>query len=489
MRQGDSDRGKTDMTDSLFGADAQRGGKYHLYIKIGILLLLILGSLIPLSLVRSLVLERKALSSSVEHELAATWGGAQRIVGPILVVPFEEDELRQVPNPDRTAQAAYVDQLVTTRHLLYLLPEELDIEGRTTTSVRRRGIYEVPLFTADMSFAGRFDPPNLTAIELAPEHRILWDEAWVEAYVSDLSGSLNPIALDWAGLSIPFRVGTEEISGSAQIVAPIALESAEDLSDAAFAFEIALNGSDSIGVLPLGRATRMTLASDWPHPSFFGGMLPASSTISPKGFEANWQVSHFARQLPQQWRDNDVKLDTLISRARVDGLAVRMVESVDHYLKAERSVKYGVLFIVLVCGVLFAFEVMAGGRVHVVQYGFVAAAVCIFFLLLLSLSEVLGFALAYAVSAAMSLLLIAPYAAKIGQSWRQGATAGALLAGVYGYLYVTLQSEDHALIMGSLLLFAALAALMFATRNVDWYALAPAAQRQADSQVNRSGQA
>ena len=489
MRHGDSDRGKTDMTDSLFGADAQRGGKYHLYIKIGILLLLILGSLVPLSLVRSLVLERKALSSSVEHELAATWGGAQRIVGPILVVPFEEDELVQMPNPDRSALAAYVDNLVTTRHLLYLLPEELDVDGRTTTSIRRRGIYEVPLFTADMSFAGRFGLPDLEAIDIAPQRRFFWKDAWVEAYISDLSGALNPIVLNWDGRSIPFRIGTEEIAGSAQIVAPLALEGVDDLSEATFAFEIELNGSDSIGALPLGRATRMALASDWPHPSFFGGMLPASSTIGPEGFEANWQVSHFARQLPQQWRDNDVKLDTLISRARVDGLAVRMVESVDHYLKAERSVKYGVLFVVLVCGVLFAFEVMAGGRVHVVQYGFVAAAVCIFFLLLLSLSEVLGFALAYALSAAMSLLLIAPYAAKVSRSWRQGATAGALLAGVYGYLYVTLQSEDHALIMGSLLLFVALAALMFATRNVDWYALAPAAQRQAESQVNRSGQA
>ena len=477
------------MTDSLFGAEAQRGGKYHLYIKLGILLLLVLGSLIPLSMVRSLVLERKALSSSVEQELAATWGGAQRIVGPILVVPFEEDKLVQMPNPDRAAFAAYVDNLVTTRHLLYLLPEELDIAGQTTTSIRRRGIYEVPLFTAGMRFAGRFGPPDLEAIEIAPERRLRWEDAWVEAYISDLSGTLNPIVLNWDGRSIPFRVGTEQVSGSTQIVAPLALQSADALSEAGFSFEIALNGSDSLGVLPLGRSTRMALTSDWPHPSFFGGMLPASSAIGPKGFEANWQVSHFARQLPQQWRDNNVKLAMLINRAKTDGLAVRMVESVDHYLKAERSVKYGVLFVVLVCGVLFAFEVMAGSRVHVVQYGFVAAAVCIFFLLLLSLSEVLGFGLAYAVSTAMSLLLIAPYAAKVGQSWRQGATAGALLAGVYGYLYVTLQSEDHALIMGSLLLFVALAALMFATRNVDWYAIAPAIQRQADSQVNKSGQA
>ncbi|MEO1088124.1 MAG: inner membrane CreD family protein, partial [Acidobacteriota bacterium] len=323
------------MTDLLSGAGAQRGGKYHLYIKIGILVLLILGSLIPLGMVRGLVLERKALSSSVEHQLAATWGGAQRIVGPILVVPFEEDELRQVPSPDRSARAAYVEQLVTTRHLLYLLPEELDIDGRTTTSIRRRGIYEVPLFTADMRFAGRFGPPDLTAIDLAPEHRVLWDEAWVEAYVSDLSGTLNPIVLNWDGRSIPFRVGTEEVSLSAQIVAPLALENAESLSEAAFAFEIELNGSDSIGALPLGRATRMALASDWPHPSFFGGVLPTSSSIGPEGFEADWQVSHFARQLPQQWRDNEVKLDVLISRARGDGLAVRMVESVDHYLKAE----------------------------------------------------------------------------------------------------------------------------------------------------------
>ena len=471
-------------------ATPQSYAKFQVYLKIGFLLLLVLGSLIPLDMVRSLVLERQGLSFSVKQEVSATWGQDQRIVGPILMIPFEEKRITQVRNPIKDAEPAYIDKVVFDRYRLYLLPEALTIDAEASTSIRKRGIYEVPLYTARTQFTGSFGRPDLEALGIGPEDRVLWDKARIEVFVSDLSGSLNAVSLNWGGKEVPFRLDAAEVAGASRIVAPLAALGLERAQSSDFSFDIDLNGSGSLGVLPLGKATEMSLASSWPHPGFTGSALPSDSEITTEGFTAQWQVSHFARQIPQQWRNDLMQVESLVQQAYTKGLLTRLVEPVDHYLKAERSVKYGVLFVVLVCALLFGFEVMAGGRVHFVQYGLIVAALCIFFLLLLSLSEVLGFAAAYAIAAILSVTLIAFYVAKVAGGWRRGGIVTATLAGIYAYLYITLQSEDHAMMMGSLLLFAALAALMFTTRNVDWYRLGSEVQRRAvTSQAGRSGQA
>lgn len=472
------------------GAAPQGRTRLQVYLKIGFLLLLVLGSLIPLEMVRGLVLERQGLSFSVKQEVSATWGRDQQIIGPVLTVPFQEKRVVQVRNPKKDAEPAFVEKVVFDDHRLHLLPEVLDIDAEAASSVRRRGIYEVPLYTARTRFSGSFGRPDLEALGIGPEDKVLWDKARIEVYVTDLSGSLNAISLTWDGRELPFRLDAAAVAGASRIVAPLAGLRPDRGAVSDFAFDVDLNGSGSFGVLPLGKTTEMSLTSSWPHPGFTGGALPSDAEISAQGFTADWQVSHFARQIPQQWRSDLMPVETLVQQAYDKGLLTRLVEPVDHYLKAERSVKYGVLFVVLVCTLLFGFEVMAGGRVHFVQYGLIVAALCIFFLLLLSLSEILGFAAAYAIAAALSVTLVALYVAKVAGGWRRGGLVTGLLAGIYGYLYITLQSEDHAMMMGSLLLFAALAALMFATRNVDWYGLGAEVQRRAPiSQAGRSDQA
>lgn len=472
------------------GDKPENHGRLQIYFKTGFLFLLVLGSLIPLEMVRSLVLERQGLSDAVKQEVSATWGQDQRIVGPILMVPFEEKRIVQVPNPDKDATQPFVDKVVFDQRRFYLLPEALEITADAASSVRRRGIYEVPLYTLRSRFSGSFAGPDPEALGIGPDDRVLWDKARIEVYVADLSGSLNAISLDWAGRQVPFRLDSTEVAGSSRIVAPLAALAEARRWPADFSFEVDLNGSGSFGVLPVGKTTRMTLTSSWPHPGFTGSVLPAASEITPEGFTADWEVSHFARQLPQQWRSDLIEVHGVVQQSYAKGLVTRLIEPVDHYLKAERSVKHGVLFVVLVCAVIFAFEVMAGGRVHFIQYGLIAAVLCIFFLLLLSLSEVLGFTAAYATAAVLSLALIALYVTKAAGGRRRGGGVALLLTGIYGYLYITLESEDHALLLGSFLLFGALAAVMFATRNLDWYALGGAVQRRAStSQAGRSDQA
>lgn len=461
-------------------AKAQTGPRnYQLYFKIAFLVLLVLGSLIPLTLVRVLVLEREGLSQTVKREVSATWGQDQRILGPVLTIPFDEHRIVQVPNPDKDSRVPFVDKEVVTRKLIHLLPETLAIEAEVATSVRRRGIYEVPLYTLKSRFDGGFGRPDLEVLGIEPQDVVLWDKARIEVFVADLSGSLNAVALDWGGEVIPFRLDGEAESYASRIVAPLPSLAPGQAWPEAFGFALDLNGSGSLGVMPLGKATQMSLASGWPHPGFTGSVLPVRSDISASGFTADWEVSHFARQIPQQWRSDRMTLQDLLQRSYSSGLITRLVEPVDHYLKTERSVKHGVLFVLLISAVIFAFEVMTGGRVHFIQYGMIAAALCIFYLLLLSFSEILGFAPAYAIAAGLSVSLITLYVAKIAGGWRRGGIVGAVLGAVYGYLYTTLQSEDHALIMGALLLFFALAALMFATRNVDWYSLGGQALRPA----------
>ena len=463
-------------------AAAQTGPRnYQLYFKIAFLVFLILGSLIPLTLLWALVLERAGLSESVKREVSATWGQDQQILGPVLTIPYDEHRIVQVANPVKDSPLPFVDKEVVERKLIHLLPETLNIEAEVATSIRRRGIYEVPLYTLKSRFDGSFGRPDLEVLGIEPADVVFWDKARIEVFVSDLSGSLNAVALDWDGQVIPFRLDSELESFASRIVAPLPSLAPDQAGPEAFGFALDLNGSGSLGVMPLGKATRMTLASSWPHPGFVGSVLPVRSEISDSGFTADWEVSHFARQIPQQWRSDRMTLQDLLQRSYGSGLMTRLVEPVDHYLKTERSVKHGVLFVLLISAVIFAFEVMTGGRVHFIQYGMIAAVLCIFYLLLLSFSEILGFASAYAIAAGLSVALIALYVAKIARNWRRGGIVGGVLGAVYGYLYTTLQSEDHALVMGALLLFFTLAALMFATRNVDWYNLGGQALRPARS--------
>ncbi len=445
--------------------------RHQTYVKLVILGLLVAASLLPLRSIRGLIVERQETSLAVEEEIVGSWGGGQRIVGPVLVVPLATDSAnRDVTSSDMETGITYAEadeSPIIDR--LFIMPESLSIDVALRPQVRRRGIYEVMLYTAEATISGTFAPPDLEALGIADDGRWQWDKPRIEVYVYDNRGIIDAGDLDWNGASLPFQAGDSETSQLVVSLPP--LDSARAARPLSFSFKLDLKGSLSFGFTPLGGKTAATIRSPWPHPSFYGGFPPIETAVTAEGFEARWELSRFERELKRAWLGNDDTIERIRLRAAISGALVALIFPVDHYLKSERSVKYGILFVILVSCVIFVFEIISGARVHPVQYGMVAAALCLFFLLLVSLSEAIGFGAGYLLAAGLTVALLSYYIAAVLRSRRRGAALAGLLAVVYGYMYLTLRSEDHALLLGSLLLFGVLASAMIVTRGFDWYAV------------------
>jgi inner membrane protein len=252
-----------------------------------------------------------------------------------------------------------------------------------------------------------------------------------------------------------------------------------------FRIALSLLGTEKLDIVPVGATTAVSLRSPWPHPSFGGRILPEAGTkVSGEGFSANWRTSHFATNLAQlhQRCVATHQCDAFTQHS----LTVSFIEPVDLYQTVERAVKYGFLFIGLTFAAFFLFEILKRLAIHPIQYALVGIALAVFFLLLVSLSEHLGFGPAYAIAAACCVALIGYYVGHVLKNMRRGAIFGFALAALYGLLYVVLRLEDHALLMGSLLVFACVAAALVATRRVDWYTLAVITPVPEDSPERKS---
>ena len=435
-----------------------RGRRYQAYIKPFVIGFLVLASLIPLQGIRGLVLERQQISHDVAQEIAASWGGEQRVAGPVLVLPV---------SPRRDVGHGTYDGIAPERKpapgrankFIVVLPETLMVNGTMLPQTRQRGIYETQLYTQSMTLSGKFARPDLAALGVAAEN-VNWDDARILLYVSDIGGIIDAPTLDWNGDTSELRATGEKkkVAGTTVPLAGI-----DDASwPTAYSLKLSINGSRSIGVSPIADKTRVEIASPWQHPSFLGSHLPIESEIDEDGFWAKWELSHFAHLRPSSWLSFVETPSWLTEHAASDAVLIRLVTPVDHYLMSERSVKYGLLFVILVSCVLFVFETLADIRIHPVQYTMVAAALCLFFLLLVSLSEIIGFAGGYLIASTMTTALLAFYIATIARSFKRGGVLAGLLGAVYGYMFLTLVSEDHALLLGSLLLFIALGLTMIA---------------------------
>ena len=232
----------------------------------------------------------------------------------------------------------------------------------------------------------------------------------------------------------------------------------------AFTVDLVFNGSVSLTVAPVARETRVSLASDWPHPSFSGAFLPDDRQVTPSGFTAAWKIPHLARSVPEAWSLAEAGLERLQPFA----FGVRMIEPVDFYSLVNRAVKYGIMFVALAFMAVFCLELISGRRVHPVQYLFTGIALVFFYVLLLSLAEHLGFAPAYLAASAATGAMLALYVGAAIRSVRKGLVMLAVFAAIYGILYLILQLEDYALLAGAILGFVALTVVMFVTLRVDW---------------------
>jgi inner membrane protein len=424
---------------------------------------MILVLIVPLVLINDLTSERAARREGVFKEVTAVWGGPQTISGPVLSIPYTILDAR----PEKPAGAIDGGPR-RLRCVLRVAAEEATVDVTAEPEIRRRGIFEAPVYTAKVHASGRFSRPDV-ALFGADVESIEWQEARLSIGLRDLNGVASQPRMSWDGQPLEVEPGTGEVPAPALTARVPALATAAPGARLAYDVRLAVRGGRSLLLAPLAKASKVTMASAWPSPSFGGARLPDRYQVAAGGFSAEWSLSAFGRTLPQSWTDG--KLTPAAAQEQMDKQAfgVTLATPVDVYQQADRSTKYGLLFVALTFLAFFLVETLRKLSVHPVQYLMVGSALCLFYLLLLSLSEHVGFTPAYLVAAASTVALIGGYAKSALRGTPAALMVTGLLVALYGCLYVLLQLEDYALMAGSLMLFAVLAVVMFVTRRVDWY--------------------
>ncbi|WP_312706152.1 cell envelope integrity protein CreD [Stenotrophomonas sp.] len=419
---------------------------------------LILLLLIPLMMIRSVISERSSYRDDAFSRVAESRAGTQQLIGPVRVVPWVERQQVEVVD----AHGVKKTEVQTTEGQWLQVPSTLDVNGELLPSQRSVGLFKVPVYSWNGQIKATF-----AADDYPVKAGRVYGQPYVALGVSDARGLVGTPNLRVDGKQVRLQpgVGAADALGRGlhAPVAGLADASGGSLAASSVELELRLDGSRALSVVPLGDDNQIALRSSWPHPSFTGAFLPNERRVDAQGFDARWAVSSLASDAQHQLRKGG-DLDA-------QAVAVSLVDPVDSYTQADRASKYGVLFIVLTFVGFILFELIKALRIHPLQYLMVGLALAIFFLLLISLSEHIAFWQAYLVSAVACIGLQAVYLANVLGHWKRGLGFAAMLTVLYGALYGLLVSENNALLMGSLLLFAILAVAMWVTRRVDWYAL------------------
>jgi len=420
----------------------------------------------PLAIVEGLIAEREYRYQDVLREIGDLWGGRQSLIGPVLVIPVDERTKVVTRSESRSAWIEEEEKEVVQRRHAIVLPDVLSIDATIAHETRHRAIYDTVVYATDATLTGSFAVPDEAALTTGkPNTTVQWRQAFLVLGLGDSSAiqAVSDAQIDGRPLSLESgtRLGSLVRDG---FHAPLAIDgpSAVPLG---FSFALDLRGSERFAFAPLGRTTTADIEADWPHPSFDGAYLPVAHEIDGDGFAARWEIPHLARALPQYWLQGSAEGEDIMSIERFSS-GVRLYQPVDLYQLTTRAAKYGMLFVGLTLLCFFILECATGRRLHLIQYGVVAGALVLFFLLLLSLAEHIGFAAAYLVAALAKIAVIALYARAILEEWRQAAVVGVVLTGLYALLYFILRSQDHALLAGALTLFLALIGTMLATRRL-----------------------
>ncbi|EIP0121289.1 cell envelope integrity protein CreD [Vibrio alginolyticus] len=406
---------------------------------------------IPLSMVTGLISERSYRQDEVRNDIARSSSGEQRIIGPFIMVNYTETSYRD-------------DKVQIKERRKFLLPSTFDMSANLDSFEKYRGIYRARLYKAQVALKGTFDADDLAALQgLDIENMSL------VVGIEDSRGLIRLDDMTMAGADIEVAPGT----GLDQL--PQGFHSALTLADVnpaqplAFDLNFLLQGMGQLQVTPIGSQTTVELSSAWAHPSFIGDYLPVSSEVSEDGFNAQWASNNFSTNIAQLFQ-SCLSSNHACHELEQRQMGVDLIDPVDHYLKSHRAVNYSLLVITLVFASFFLLELFQARPVHPVQYGFIGLALALFYLLLISMSEHLGFNWAYVVSAVASTGLLSVYVSGMLSNTKYGAIFGACLLTLYGLLFGLLQAESYALVMGTLLCFAILSFTMVITRNIDWYA-------------------
>ncbi|MBT5151907.1 MAG: cell envelope integrity protein CreD [Flavobacteriales bacterium] len=416
-------------------------------LSIAVLALLLL---IPAGLIQNLIREREYTQENAINEMTSVWGGEQMLVGPYLTVPF--DAPYTVTNSDGTEEISYA------RNYLYVLPEFLNGAVDVQPETRKLGIYEAVVYRGEANMQGEFKLPDWTKAGVDPKY-IHWDKVTLNVGISDLRGVEGAFDFEWNEAALPLSSGlvTNDIYWSG-VHSPVAIESQEELR---FKFSTTLRGSRRFSVVPLGKQTTFSMVSPWAEPNFEGSFATTKYEPTAEGFSAHWEVSHLNRNYPQSW------VGKKYTPAN-DFFGTEFIKTVDNYSKSTRVAKYAILIIALTFMVFYFSELIKGAKVNALQYVLVGLALVLFYTLLLSFSEHIGFNAAYLVAALMTVLMEFFYARSVLGSTKLAAYVAATLTLLYSFIFILIQLKDFALLAGSLGLFVILAGIMFISRRIQW---------------------
>ena len=439
----------SDLVANLVGA--VRNSMLIRVLLIGFLVLLLQ---IPIAMIDGLIGARTTTHDQAVEDVTGKWGREQTVLGPVLVVPYLKRSTGGAEGGQGKARAQV--------RFASFLPETLQADGRIDTEMRYRGIFGVPVYTIGLQVKGAFARPDFSEWGVGSED-VLWDRAELWVRISDARAIQSQATLTWNGQEIAFAPGVGEFGGeNSGIHAP--MKGRLGGRQHVFSFPLNLKGSVGAYFAPLGKETTVALASNWTNPSFQGNWLPAERSVRSDGFQSKWVIPWLGRNFPQSWSSES----TVAHEIDKATFGVQLLPPIDPYRMSQRSVKYEALFLGLTFLSFWLFEVLVRRRLHSLQYLLVGAAMCLFYLLLLSLSEHLGFLPAYVLASVAVAGLITGYSRAILRRGGWAAIVGGLVAALYAYLYVLLNNEDYALLIGAVGLFAILAAVMYLTRTIDW---------------------
>ncbi len=454
-------------------------------VKLAIAVLIAVALMVPLLMVYGLLWDRQQQAETAQASIGQGWGGQQTIAGPVIVIPYRATEQQTVTENGRD-----VTRTVETVRNLYLSPQTNKADVVIKPEKRRKAIYETVVYESQV--AGRADfvlPADIARYGVARE-ALLLDRAELRLGISDARGLVDGNSLSVNGAAVPLQPGKGLLStGNSGTFAFVDWTGAAPMT---VDYRIGVRGLGDFRLVPRGVDTRWTVKSSWPNPSFGGDFLPATRKVGAEGFTATYAIPNLALGQAQVLtgdlsapnvsyggggRTDAMAVETAVADAAASAeasggtakaVAISLIEPVDLYSQVDRSIKYGFLFIGFTFVAFLMFDVIAGARVAAAEYLLTGVALVLFFVLLLAFAEVIGFTPAYLTASGAIIGLLAAYSAAVLRSWKRARFLAAMLIGLYALLYVLLNLEAYSLLIGSVLMFIALAGVMYMTRGVDW---------------------
>ncbi len=441
-------------------------------LSIGFLMLILL---IPSSWIDDIIGERQDRAVAVMAEVADKWSGSQTLTGPLLVIPYKVQEVI-----DRGKEGKEVREYVQNA---FFLPESLQVSGKINPEILHRGIFDAVVYESALDIKSTFKAPDFKSLSI-PEEMIIWKDAHLVLGISDVRGisdQFNFSAFNHTLQAEPSNnIGViVETKGSQPsfsydrnnapaetftkngIIVRLQATSADDVTGQV-AVKLKLKGSNRLDFIPAGKTTTVDLQGAWADPSFDGEFLPASREITENDFKATWKILHFNRPFSQQWIGQDQHLQS-------SNFGLKLIMPVDQYQKSMRTSKYSELIILLTFMALFLVEITQKIRIHPFQYILIGAALTIYYILLLSLSEHLGYNLAYGVASVATAAMITAYSRSFLKTWRLTSLFAFVLVIFYTFIFVIILQQDFSLLLGSIGLFLIVGLLMYFSRHVNWY--------------------